>query len=105
MNSKMHNHLGRRLGLERRKMTYDIHVPERRSGGDRRINLDRRDKDKKHLRERIRDFFRLGCEVVRRVSIADKMNNPAIPRAAYVRARQAECRRTPQSGQILLRGA
>jgi hypothetical protein len=33
---------GRRLGLERRKFSYDIHVPERRSNTIRRSSIDRR---------------------------------------------------------------
>jgi hypothetical protein len=33
---------GRRLGLERREFSYDIHLPERRSNAIRRSNVDRR---------------------------------------------------------------
>lgn len=33
---------GRRLGLERREFSYDIHVPERRSNTIRRSSIDRR---------------------------------------------------------------
>jgi hypothetical protein len=33
---------GRRLGLERRAFSYDIHLPERRSNTIRRSNIDRR---------------------------------------------------------------
>jgi len=33
---------GRRLGLERREFSYDIHVPERRSNAIRRSSIDRR---------------------------------------------------------------
>ena len=33
---------GRRLGIERREFSYDQHIPERRSGKDRRSGLDRR---------------------------------------------------------------
>lgn len=33
---------GRRLGLERRKFSYDIHLPERRSNIIRRSSIDRR---------------------------------------------------------------
>ena len=33
---------GRRIGIERRQFFYNEHVPERRSGEDRRIGLDRR---------------------------------------------------------------
>lgn len=32
----------RRLGLARREFSYDMHIPERRSGKDRRSGLDRR---------------------------------------------------------------
>lgn len=33
---------GRRSGFDRRRFSYDIHIPERRSGLDRRTGLDRR---------------------------------------------------------------
>ncbi len=33
---------GRRIGLERRRFSYTLHVPERRSGDDRRAAEDRR---------------------------------------------------------------
>ena len=33
---------GRRLGVERRQFSYLIHIPERRSGKQRRSGLDRR---------------------------------------------------------------
>jgi hypothetical protein len=33
---------GRRSGLERRNFSYTVHVPERRSGTDRRAHDDRR---------------------------------------------------------------
>ncbi|MCK4787853.1 MAG: hypothetical protein KAV87_29130 [Desulfobacteraceae bacterium] len=33
---------GERLGLDRREFSYDWHIPERRSGKDRRNELDRR---------------------------------------------------------------
>lgn len=33
---------GRRLGIERRQFSYDFHIPERRSGKDRRSVVDRR---------------------------------------------------------------
>ena len=33
---------GERLGLDRREFFYDWHIPERRSGKDRRNRLDRR---------------------------------------------------------------
>jgi len=33
---------GRRSGSERRQTTYFIHIPERRSGKDRRSGVDRR---------------------------------------------------------------
>jgi len=34
----------RRLGMERRQFSYKLHIPERRSGKDRRSELDRRPK-------------------------------------------------------------
>jgi hypothetical protein len=36
------NNGGRRSGIERRKIVYTIHIPERRSGNDRRLGKDRR---------------------------------------------------------------
>jgi len=33
---------GRRLGIERRQFSYTQHIPERRSGKDRRLGNDRR---------------------------------------------------------------
>jgi hypothetical protein len=36
------DNLGRRLNIERRQFSYDAHIPERRSGNDRRSGLDRR---------------------------------------------------------------
>ncbi len=35
---------GRRLGIERRQFLYNVHIPERRSGKDRRSECDRRQK-------------------------------------------------------------
>lgn len=34
---------GRRLGIDRRQFSYPLHIPERRSGLDRRRGMDRRD--------------------------------------------------------------
>jgi hypothetical protein len=34
---------GRRSGVERRQFSYNHHIPERRSGEDRRSGLDRRE--------------------------------------------------------------
>jgi hypothetical protein len=34
----------RRLGIERRVFLYTVHIPERRSGKERRKDLDRKDK-------------------------------------------------------------
>ena len=35
---------GRRSGIDRRQFSYDFHIPEHRSGKDRRSELDRRQK-------------------------------------------------------------
>jgi hypothetical protein len=35
---------GRRLGIDRRQFSYDVHIPERRSLEKRRSGLDRRQK-------------------------------------------------------------
>jgi hypothetical protein len=42
---------GRRLGFERRKLLYTVHIPERRSGLDRTTGKDRRNggKERRHL--------------------------------------------------------
>jgi len=40
--SCMIDHLGRRLGIDRRVFSYSLHIPERRSGQDRRSGKDRR---------------------------------------------------------------
>ena len=34
---------GRRSGIERRRFSYSVNIPERRSGKDRRCGIDRRD--------------------------------------------------------------
>jgi len=34
---------GRRLGGDRRRFSYSVHIPERRPGSDRRSGLDRRE--------------------------------------------------------------
>ena len=47
MASFIRNNGGKRLGLERREYSYDKHIPERRSGNDRRSELDRRQKSRK----------------------------------------------------------
>ncbi len=39
---------GRRSGIERRRFSYAIHVPELRSGKGRRIDIDRR-KEVEHI--------------------------------------------------------
>jgi hypothetical protein len=33
---------GRRMGVDQRQFSYDIYIPERRSGKERRSGLDRR---------------------------------------------------------------
>ena len=42
MDHKLTDNGGRRSGIERRQFSYDFHIPERRSGEDRRSGLDRR---------------------------------------------------------------
>ena len=42
MISELVDNGGRRLGFERRQFSYSEHIPERRSGKDRRIGPDRR---------------------------------------------------------------
>lgn len=42
MDSVTYDHGGRRSGIERRQFTYMFHIPERRSGKDRRSGFDRR---------------------------------------------------------------
>jgi hypothetical protein len=43
MEAKLWDNGGRRSGIERRRFSYTVHVPERRSGGDRRCGNDRRE--------------------------------------------------------------
>jgi len=47
MNKILHNNGGRRSGIDRRQYSYDFHIPERRSGKERRSGLDRRIKPRK----------------------------------------------------------
>ena len=47
MASFIRNNGGKRLGLDRREYSYDMHIPECRSGNDRRSELDRRQKPRK----------------------------------------------------------
>jgi len=42
--SMLQDNGGRRLGLDRRQFSYDFHIPERRTGKERRSGLDRRKK-------------------------------------------------------------
>jgi hypothetical protein len=42
MSQILHDNGGRRSGNERRNFSYDYHIPERRSGKDRRRGNDRR---------------------------------------------------------------
>ena len=42
MSNILHDNGGRRSGIERREFSYDQHIPENRSGKDRRSGLDRR---------------------------------------------------------------
>ena len=42
MKHVFHDNGGRRLGIERRQFLYNGHIPERRSGKERRSELDRR---------------------------------------------------------------
>ena len=44
MGSFIRDNGGKRLGLDRRQLSYDQHIPERRSGNDRRGRLDTRKK-------------------------------------------------------------
>ena len=42
MRNILHDNGGRRSGIDRREFSYDQHIPENRSGKDRRSGLDRR---------------------------------------------------------------
>ena len=46
MNRILTDNGGRRLGIERRQFSYDFHIPERRSGKERRSKFDGRLKTK-----------------------------------------------------------
>ncbi len=43
---------GRRSGIERRRFQYTSHIPERRSGYDRRNGIDRRTMERRHGADR-----------------------------------------------------
>lgn len=43
----VHDYGGRRSGVDRRQFSYAVHIPERRSGKDRRVNLERRPHEQK----------------------------------------------------------
>jgi hypothetical protein len=49
--NSLRNNGGVRSGLERRRFSYDMHIPERRSANDRRNGFDRR------LKPRILDYY------------------------------------------------
>ncbi|MCP4672501.1 MAG: hypothetical protein GY857_14495 [Desulfobacula sp.] len=40
---ELHDNGGRRFAIDRRQMTYDVYIPERRFGKDRRKGSDRRE--------------------------------------------------------------
>ena len=44
MKPTLHDNGGRRLGVDRRQFSYTLHIPERRSGKERRSGLDRKQK-------------------------------------------------------------
>ena len=46
MNNLLHDNGGRRSGIERRQFLYNGHIPEQRSGKDRRSGNDRRRKSR-----------------------------------------------------------
>lgn len=46
MNRILPDNGGRRSGIERREFSYDQHIPERRSGEDRRSGKERRRKSR-----------------------------------------------------------
>jgi hypothetical protein len=41
---------GRRSGIDRRKFSYSVHIPEQRSNIDRRKKLDRRNQQREQIR-------------------------------------------------------
>jgi hypothetical protein len=42
----------RRSGIERRRVVYTVHIPERRAGLDRRVGFDRRNRIDRRIQER-----------------------------------------------------
>ena len=65
---------GRRSGIERRRFSYDDHIPERRSADDRRASSDRRNgEDRRTCPERRSgEERRIGWAFGRRRSIIDR---------------------------------
>ena len=48
---------GRRSGIERRRFQYTFHIPERRSGDDRRSGIDRRTMERRQGEDRRAAFL------------------------------------------------
>jgi hypothetical protein len=62
MISELVDNGGRRLGFERRQFSYNEHIPERRLGGGRRSDQDRRSgESSRHKKER-RAVFLIDSE-------------------------------------------
>lgn len=56
LNSILHNYADRRSGIESRQFSYYEHIPERRSGKERRIGKDKR---RKLGSRAIKDYLKL----------------------------------------------
>jgi hypothetical protein len=61
---------GRRCGIERRQLSYDMHIPEMRSGEDRRKMYDRRNGiDRRIGRQVAQNVLELRSEQDRRIGM------------------------------------
>jgi hypothetical protein len=60
---------GRRSGIDRRQMSYDGHIPERRGGKDRRGGLNRRSETDRRNGEERRTFVMHRDDVIARFGL------------------------------------
>jgi hypothetical protein len=66
---------GRRSGVDRRRFNYSTHIPERRSGKDRRESLDRRSGDDRRTGEDRRSGFDRRSYEERRIGSLGRRKN------------------------------
>jgi hypothetical protein len=68
---------GRRFGFERRQFSYFLYIPERRSGLDRRIGIDRRSEIGVELsgKKERRAIFKVGLSESKKIRSVRNHNN------------------------------